>query len=151
MSDDSPSAGPLQPAIRVIMMPKDTNALGTIFGGIILSYIDQAGAVEGARHVSGRLVTVAMNEVEFHAPVFVGDLVSFYTETVRKGRTSITVQVTVEAQRRHRPGAPPEATAGRYKVTEASLTFVHVDDRGRPIPLDQEVPSDQSTLLPTAG
>ncbi|HSF39661.1 MAG TPA: hotdog domain-containing protein, partial [Thermoanaerobaculia bacterium] len=68
-----------EPAIRVIMMPKDTNALGTIFGGIILSYIDQAGAVEGHRVVSGRLVTVALREVVFHAPVFVGDLVSFYT------------------------------------------------------------------------
>src|SRR4051812_26817529 len=88
--DDSPphpSAGPLQPAIRVLLMPKDTNALGTIFGGIILSYIDQAGAVEGHHHVPlpGRLVTVAMREAIFHSPVFVGDLVSFYTETVRVG------------------------------------------------------------------
>src|SRR5436305_14825940 len=89
--------GPTQPAIRVIMMPKDTNALGTIFGGIILSYIDQAGAVEAHRHDAGRLVTVAMREVEFHAPVFVGDLVSFWTETLRLGRTSIAVKVTVEA------------------------------------------------------
>ena len=91
-----PSAGPLQPAIRVILMPKDTNALGTIFGGIILSYIDQAGAVEGHRHVPlpGRLVTVAMREVIFHSPVFMGDLVSFYTETLRVGRTSVTVKVT---------------------------------------------------------
>ena len=92
-------------AIRVIMMPKDTNALGTIFGGIILSYIDQAGAVEAHRHDAGRLVTVAMHEVEFHAPVFVGDLVSFYTETLRLGRTSVTVKVTVEVARGpHGPG-----------------------------------------------
>ena len=91
-----------------MLMPKDTNALGTIFGGIILSYIDQAGAVEAHRHVPlpGRLVTVAMREVVFHSPVFVGDLVSFFTETLRVGRTSVTIKVTVEAERahRHRPG-----------------------------------------------
>src|SRR4029079_15975752 len=86
-----PPAGARQPAIRVVMMPKDTNALGTIFGGIILSYIDQAGAVEAHRHAPGRLVTVAMREVVFHSPVFVGDLVSFYAETLRLGRTSLTI------------------------------------------------------------
>ena len=120
--------GPVQPAIRVIMMPKDTNALGTIFGGIILSYIDQAGAVEAHRHEAARLVTVAMNEVEFHAPVFVGDLVSFFTETVRIGRTSITVKVTVEATRRGLALQP-------VKVTEAQLVYVQVDEQGRPLPL----------------
>ncbi|HUO85758.1 MAG TPA: acyl-CoA thioesterase [Thermoanaerobaculia bacterium] len=124
-------AGPVQPAIRVIMMPKDTNALGTIFGGIILSYIDQAGAIEASRHVAGRIVTVAMDEVVFHQPVFVGDLVSFFTETLRRGRTSVTVRVHVEAQRRHRPGGFEQV-----KVTEASLTFVHVDEDNCPIPLD---------------
>ena len=95
------TAGPRQPAIRVVLMPKDTNALGTIFGGIILSYIDQAGAVEAHHHVPlpGRLVTVAMREVVFHSPVFVGDLVSFFTETLRVGRTSVTIKVTVEAER----------------------------------------------------
>src|SRR5688500_13956520 len=75
-----------QPAIRVILMPKDTNALGTIFGGIILSYIDQAGAVEAHQHAPGRLVTVAMREVVFHEPVFVGDLVSFRSEERRVGK-----------------------------------------------------------------
>jgi acyl-CoA thioesterase YciA len=146
MPDDTPGpgAGPLQPAIRVIMMPKDTNALGTIFGGIILSYIDQAGAVEGTRHVSGRLVTVAMKEVEFLQPVFVGDLVSFYTETVRRGRTSVTVRVTVEAQRRNRPGNG----FARVKVTEATLTFVHVNEEGRPIPLAVRDPAGES-FFPT--
>jgi acyl-CoA thioesterase YciA len=118
-----------EPAIRVIMMPKDTNALGTIFGGIILSYIDQAGAVEGHRVVSGRLVTVALREVVFHAPVFVGDLVSFYTETARLGRTSITVRVIVEAERRTRG-------AGKVKVTEAEVVYVHVDQNNQPVPLD---------------
>ena len=131
-----PDTGPVQPAIRVIMMPKDTNALGTIFGGIILSYIDQAGAVEASRHVAGRIVTVAMDEVVFHQPVFVGDLVSFYTETLRRGRTSVTVRVTVEAQRRHRAAAGERAFE-RVKVTEASLTFVHVDEAGCAIPLAQ--------------
>ena len=121
-------AGPVQPAIRVLMMPKDTNALGTIFGGIILSYIDQAGAVEAHRHVAGRLVTVAMKEVVFHQPVFVGDLVSFFTETLKLGRTSITVRVTVEAVRSGRPHE-------RVKVTEATLVFVHVDEENCPVPI----------------
>ena len=119
--------GPSQPAIRVIMMPKHTNAYGTIFGGIILSHIDQAGAVEAHRHVSGRLVTVAMKEVEFHAPVFVGDLVSFYTETRDIGRTSVRVRVTVEAAR--------AKTAGTVKVTEADVVYVQVDEDNRPMPI----------------
>jgi acyl-CoA thioesterase YciA len=128
-STPHPGTGPTQPAIRVILMPKDTNALGTIFGGIILSYIDQAGAVEAHRHASGRLVTVAMREVVFHAPVFVGDLVSFYTETLRLGRTSMTVKVVVEAERSLRGG-------GHVKVTEAEVVYVHVDSDNQPVPLD---------------
>jgi acyl-CoA thioesterase YciA len=126
-------AGPRQPAIRVVLMPKDTNALGTIFGGIILSYIDQAGAVEGHRHVPlpGRLVTVAMREVVFHSPVFVGDLVSLYTETLRVGRTSVTVKVTVEAERSN--------GTGRVKVTEAEVVYVHVDQSNQPRPIEVSV------------
>jgi acyl-CoA thioesterase YciA len=116
------------PAIRVVLMPKDTNALGTIFGGVILSYIDQAGAVEAHRHCGGRIVTVSMREVIFHAPVFVGDLVSFYTSTRRIGTSSITVAVEVEAER----GQPGGAVA---KVTEAEVVFVHVDSEGRPQPI----------------
>jgi acyl-CoA thioesterase YciA len=123
------AVGPTQPAIRIILMPKDTNALGTIFGGIILSHIDLAGAVEAHRHVTGRLVTVAMREVVFHAPVFVGDLVSFYTETVKLGRTSITVRVVVEVERAR--------GAGRVKVTEAEVVYVHVDQNSKPVPLDR--------------
>ena len=122
------------PAIRVIMMPKDTNALGTIFGGIILSYIDQAGAVEAHRVATGKLVTVAMREVEFHAPVFVGDLVSLYCQTTRLGRTSITVHVTVEAERRF------GAAAGSYKVTEADVVYVQVDAAGKPTPIEPNGP-----------
>lgn len=126
--------GPLQPAIRVLMMPKETNALGTIFGGIILSYIDQAGAVEAYRHAPGRLVTVAMREVVFHAPVFVGDLVSFFTETLALGRTSITVKVNVEAER-------GVHGSGRVKVTEAEIVYVHVDGDNRPLPLAEGISS----------
>ena len=126
------NAGPLQPAIRVSMMPKDTNAMGTIFGGIILSYIDQAGAIEAHRYAPGAVVTAAMRAVEFHAPVFVGDLVSFYTETVRVGRTSVTTKVTVEVERRH--GSEPS-----IKVTEAEVVYVHVDQRNRPIPVHPPV------------
>lgn len=117
------------PAIRVVMMPRDTNAMGTIFGGIVLSYIDQAGAVEAYRHTTGRIVTVAMREVEFHAPVLVGDLVSFYAETVRRGTTSITVKVVVESERR-------TLGEGRVKVTEAEVVYVHLGDDGRPTPLE---------------
>ncbi|KAB2968391.1 MAG: acyl-CoA thioesterase [Thermoanaerobaculia bacterium] len=128
MSKPRPQETPRVPAIRVVMMPKDTNALGTIFGGVILSYIDQAGAVEAHRHCQGRIVTVAMNEVVFHAPVHVGDLVSFWTSTVRLGTTSVTVHVEVEAERGH-PGGP------KAKVTEADVVFVHVGPDGRPAPI----------------
>lgn len=120
------------PAIRVIMMPKDTNALGTIFGGVILSYIDQAGAVEAHRTCPGRIVTVSMREVVFHAPVLVGDLVSFFTRTTRVGTTSVTVDVLVEAERGH-PGGP------KVKVTEAEVVFVHVGQDGRPQPIPKPV------------
>jgi acyl-CoA thioesterase YciA len=128
MSEATIPTGPRVPAIRVVMMPKDTNALGTIFGGVILSYIDQAGAVEAHRHCPGRIVTVAMREVVFHAPVFVGDLVSFWTHTVKLGNTSVTVHVEVEAERGH-PGGP------KVKVTEADVVFVHVGQDGRPLPI----------------
>ncbi len=119
-----------EPAIRVIMMPKDTNALGTIFGGIILSYIDQAGAVEAHRFAPGRLVTVAMREVVFHEPVFVGDLVSLYVDVLRIGKTSITVKVVVEAERRR-----PDREV--VKVTQAEVIYVHVDKNNQPQPIAQ--------------
>jgi acyl-CoA thioesterase YciA len=118
-------------AIRVLMMPRDTNHRGTIFGGVILSYIDQAGAVGALRHGCRQVVTVAMDQVEFHQPVYVGDLVSFYTETVRVGRTSLTVQVCVEAERR--PSGEIVA------VTRADVTFVNVDDAGIPVPVADNV------------
>ena len=116
------------PAIRVMMFPRDTNPSGTIFGGVILSYIDQAGAEEAKLHGADTVVTVAMKEVVFHEPVYVGDLMSFYTEHVRTGRTSVTVRVAVEAARhRDRREVVP--------VTEAEITYVNVDANRRPTPL----------------
>ena len=119
---------PAEPSIRVVMMPKDTNAHGTIFGGVILSYIDQAAAVEAKRHGAAFIVTVAMREVVFHQPVNVGDLVSFYTRLVRIGRTSITIAVEVFSQ-------PGEGLGKRVRVTEAEVTFVNLDKNRRPTPI----------------
>ncbi len=114
-----------EPAIRVLMMPRDTNAHGTIFGGVILSYIDQAGAIEARRQGSSLMVTVSMDEVVFHEPVCVGDLVSFWTETLRIGTTSITTKVTVKAIR---PGTTESVT-----VTEAQVVYVNIDKDRKPV------------------
>jgi acyl-CoA thioesterase YciA len=125
------------PAIKLLLLPKDTNAFGTIFGGVILSHIDLASAVEARKTAPLRYVTRAMHEVEFHEPVYLGDVVSFYTETVRVGRTSITVRVLVEAER---GGLGPEASpAGTpVTVTQAEVVLVAVDDRGRPVTVRHE-------------
>ena len=110
-------------AVKVVMMPRDTNAVGTIFGGVLLSYIDQAGAVGAAAEIRNQgwptpaLVTVAMNGVEFHEPVRVGEVVSFWTRVVRIGRTSITTHVSVEAERENGP----------TKLTEAEVVYVAID------------------------
>ena len=118
------------PAIKVLLLPKDTNALGTIFGGVILSHIDLASAVEARKVAPHRYVTVAMREVAFHAQVFVGDLVSFYTETRRVGRTSVTVGVEVEVERWS------EGHRGeRVTVTAAEVVLVAIDSDGNPIPV----------------
>ncbi len=120
------------PAIRLTLLPRDTNPQGTIFGGIILSYIDMAGAVEAHRRTNiERFVTVAMREVIFHHPVFVGDLVSFYTETIRIGTTSITVRVIVEAERHG-------GTSARIRVTEAEVIYVAVDEKRHKMKINQE-------------
>ena len=116
------------PAVRVSLLPRDTNPHGTIFGGVILSYIDQAGAIEAFHHGARRVVTVAMDKVVFHAPVYVGDLVSFYGDLVRVGNTSITVKVDVEAE-------PPSRLAPPRRVTEAVITYVNVDPAGVPTPI----------------
>jgi acyl-CoA thioesterase YciA len=111
------------PAIRITLLPRDTNSAGTIFGGVILSYIDMAGAIEAHRSTGmDRFVTVAMREVIFHKPVFVGDLVSFYAETVSIGNTSITIRVIVETER---VGSRTEVE----RVTEAEVVYVAVDEK----------------------
>jgi len=118
---------PASPAIRVNMMPRDTNAHGTIFGGILLSYIDVAGAI-ATRPFCELVVTVKMTEVVFLQPVFVGDVVSFYSAVKKIGRTSITVTVVVEAERWRRSDE-------RVKVTEAEVVYVNVDENRRPTPI----------------
>jgi len=117
------------PAIKLLLLPKDTNALGTIFGGVILSNIDLASAVEARRHGAHRYVTKAMREVEFHAPVFLGDIVSFFTETLRVGRTSVTVKVEVVAERWG------DGRGEQVPATQAEVVLVAVDGAGRPTPV----------------
>jgi acyl-CoA thioesterase YciA len=121
-------------AIKVVMMPRDTNPQGTIFGGVLLSYIDQAAAIGALHEINLRdgrapmIVTVAMNRIEFHQPVYVGDVLCFYTEFVRLGRTSITVRVLVEAERK----------GARLQVTEAEVVYVAIDPQTRkPMPITQ--------------
>ena len=128
MSDELVFPAGKSPAIRRLMMPRDTNALGSIFGGAILAEIDLAAAVEAHKWHPSRLVTVAMDKVVFKQPVLVGDLVSCFCETTRVGRTSITVHVSVWAQRRFGGGEV-------VHVTEAAVTMVAVDDRGQPTPV----------------
>ena len=119
------------PAIRITLLPRDTNSQGTIFGGVILSYIDTAGAIEAHRHTRmPRFVTVAMKEVIFHKPVFVGDLVSFYCETLRVGTTSITVRVVVEVERLGK--------SERVRVTEAEVIYVAVNAKGEKVPIEKD-------------
>lgn len=117
------------PTIRVLAMPADTNAAGDIFGGWIMSQVDIAGSVEAYRRARGRVVTVAVNSFQFHKPVFVGDLISCYAEVVRVGRTSLTVQVVVYAERKR-------IREECVRVTEATLTYVAIDEERRPRPVD---------------
>jgi len=130
------------PAIRISLMPRDTNPQGTIFGGVILSYIDMAGAIEAHRYTKiERFVTMAMREVIFHHPVFVGDLVSFYAETVRVGNTSITIRVEVEAERFG-------GTSDKIRVTEAEVVYVAVDANRRKMKINKktDLAADQTRL-----
>ena len=126
------------PAIKVLLLPKDTNAYGTIFGGVILSNIDLASAVQARTVAPHRYVTKAMREVEFHEPVFLGDIVSFFTETVRVGRTSVTVRVSVEAERWNATTSRGMGVGERIKVTEAEVVLVAVNADGRPVPIHPE-------------
>ncbi len=119
-----------------MMMPKDTNPHGIIFGGVLLSYIDQAGAIKAREYGTSiapgaKLVTVAMDAVQFHEPVFVGDIISLYAEVVKTGRSSIVIKVTVTADR----FSDPTRTV---RVTESTVTYVAVDEDRHPVPLFEQ-------------
>ena len=114
------------PTLRVVMTPQNANLMGTVFGGAILSEIDLAAAIEAHKLHQGHVVTVAMDKVEFKRPIHIGDLVSFYTDIERVGTTSVTVRVTVWAERRKPP-------FDRVPVTEALVTMVAVDEQHRKV------------------
>jgi len=121
------------PTLRQLAMPKDTNALGTIFGGVILSQIDQAAAIEAHKYHKGAVVTVAMDDIEFKQPVFVGDVVSYYTRIHKLGRTSVTIDVYVYAQRQF-------AEDGDFlPVTQARVVMVAVDSNNHPIAMNKKL------------
>ncbi len=115
-----------QPTLRVVAMPGDVNALGSVFGGWIMAQVDIAASIPAIRHAKGKVATRAVNSFEFREPLFVGDVVSFYADLVRVGKTSLTVDVEVYAERL-RQGAEKS-----IKVTQAQLTFVALDERGQP-------------------
>lgn len=113
-----------EPCLRMVPMPRDTNSAGNIFGGWIMAQVDIAGSIAAIRRAKGRVVTVAVSEFQFHHPVFVGDLVSFYAEVVKVGNTSLTTFVEVYAER-GRDGSV-------QKVTQATVTYVALDEAGKP-------------------
>jgi len=118
----------MEPTLRITLLPRDTNRHGTVFGGVILSHLDLAGAIEARRSCGFyNFVTVAMDKVVFHKPVFVGDVVSFYAETLRIGRSSVTTKVVVEATRAESQEV--------VRVTEAEVVYVAVDQDWNPIPV----------------
>jgi len=114
------------PVLRIVPMPADTNAHGTIFGGWVMAQVDIAGSIPAWDRAQGPVVTVAVNSFVFKEPVFVGDVVSFYARVLKVGRTSITVDVEVFSQRGR------SGSREAVKVTEAQLTYVAVDDRRQP-------------------
>jgi acyl-CoA thioesterase YciA len=119
------------PVLRIVPMPADTNAHGTIFGGWVMAQVDVAGSIPAWARAQGPVVTIAVNSFVFREPVFVGDLVSFYARVIKVGRTSVTVDVEVFAQRERYRGAV-------VKVTEAQLTYVAVDKERKPRVLPDE-------------
>lgn len=127
MSGDRPRG---EPAVRTLAMPADTNPAGDIFGGWLLAQMDIAAGIVAYRRARGRVATVAVDAMSFHAPVFVGDVVSCYAEVVRVGRSSITLQVEVWARRGR--------TGEEVKVTEGRFTCVAIDDNRRPRPVPPE-------------
>jgi len=131
MTDEPVSLPDKEPALRVVPMPADANYHGDIFGGWIMSQVDIAGSIPASRRARGRIATVAVNSFVFKEPVMIGDLVSFYADVIKVGRTSITVGVEVYAQRN-----PTDVVC--VKVTEASLTYVAVGPDRRPRELPPE-------------
>ncbi len=123
-----------QPILRMVPMPSDTNYAGDIFGGWIMSQVDLAGSIPAIRRARGRVATVAVNSFVFKQPVFIGDLVSFYADIIKVGRTSIIVDVSVYAQRGMREGGEEIC----IKVTEAVLTYVAIDNNRRPRAVPQQ-------------
>jgi len=130
-----------RPALRVAMLPRDANPYGNIFGGVILSYIDQAAFIEARKHGIHRWVTASVDRVDFHAPVHIGDIVAFLTRTRETGTSSVQVGIRVEAER--------YATHDKVVVTEAALTMVAVNAAGRPIPFSS--PPSVTPLGPHSG
>lgn len=131
MTDSLTDKDTRQPMLRVVARPADTNAGGDIFGGWIMSQVDIAGSIAAYRLAKGRVVTVAVDSLQFHEPVLVGDLISCYAEVIRVGRTSISVQVEVFAER-------DQGGIQHLKVTEAKLTYVAIDAQRRPRPIHQD-------------
>jgi acyl-CoA thioesterase YciA len=119
-----------QPAIRIFAMPTDINASGDIFGGWLMSQVDIAGSIAAYRRAKGRIVTVAVNEFTFLKPVYVGDLVSIYSEVIKVGSTSLQVSVTAYTERER-------GSSICHKVSEALLTYVAIDENRKPRPVDQ--------------
>ncbi|RQH10084.1 acyl-CoA thioesterase [Paraburkholderia dinghuensis] len=126
--NDAPALPPQPPTLRVMPQPSDSNVHGDVFGGWIMSQVDIAGSIPASRRANGRVATIAVNSFLFKEPVFVGDLLSFYAEVVKTGRTSVTVDVAVYAQRMCHADKV-------VKVTEATLTYVATGDDRRPRPL----------------
>ncbi len=126
-SEESSVISPSEPALRTLAMPADANPNGDIFGGWVLAQMDIAGALPARQRARGRIATVAVEAIRFHHPVFIGDLVSAYCSIAKTGRTSVTVDVEIEATR----GRDGE----RIKVTEGRFVYVAIDERGRPRPL----------------
>ncbi len=124
-----------QPTIRVLPMPADTNAAGDVFGGWLMSQVDIAGSIEAHRYTNTRVVTIAVQEFLFLNPVFIGDLVSLYTEIVHVGNTSIRVKIDGYAQRQR-------GSEETHKVTEAQITYVAIDENRRPCPIKPAINQD---------
>lgn len=125
------------PAVRTLAMPRDTNGLGDIFGGWLMSHADIAGSIRAYRRAGGKVVTVAVDGFNFLQPVYVGDLVSFFSRIESVGTTSLKVSVDMYAER---PGPGP---AREIKVAEAAITYVHIGDDRRPKPVPKQMPDNR--------